>query len=86
MAEIGIDISEGKSEHMNDYLDRGMQVVITVCGNADQACPAYPGQVQRYHWPFDDPSHAEGSEEFVKKKYHHIHNKLKRIFTTYEQG
>jgi arsenate reductase len=86
MAEIGIDISGGKSEHMNDYLDRGVQVVITVCGNADQACPAYPGQVQRYHWPFDDPSHVEGSEDHVKSEYRRVRDELKRVFSAYGRG
>lgn len=86
MAEIGVDISQGKSEHMNDYLDRGVRVVITVCGNADQACPVYPGDVQRYHWPFDDPSHAEGTEEFVKGEYRRVRDELKRVFSAYGRG
>lgn len=86
MAEIGVDISGGKSEHMNDYLDRGVRVVITVCGNADQACPVYPGDVRRYHWPFDDPSHAEGTEEFVKGEYRRVRDELKRVFSAYGCG
>ena len=55
MKEIGIDISTHTSKHMNEFLDREVDTVIAVCGNADQACPMFPGQVNRYHWGFDDP-------------------------------
>ena len=49
--EIGLDISAHTSKHMNEFLDKDIKVVITVCDNADQACPQFPGQVRRYHWP-----------------------------------
>mgnify|MGYP000754502513 CR=1 FL=1 len=62
LAEIGIDISAHTSKHMNDFLKRNIDTVITVCGKADQACPMFPGQVHRYHWGFDDPAHATGAE------------------------
>ena len=60
MNEIGIDISAHTSKHMNDFLSQPVETVITVCGNADQACPTFPGQLNRYHWGFDDPAHAAG--------------------------
>ena len=62
LGEIGIDISSNTSKHMNEFLKQDVETVITVCGNANQACPVYPGQVNRFHWPFDDPAKAEGSE------------------------
>ena len=65
MKEIGIDISGHTSKHMNEFLNRKIDTVITVCGNADQACPMFPGQVNRYHWGFDDPAHATGTEEEI---------------------
>jgi arsenate reductase len=49
MKEIGIDISNHTSKHMNKFLDRKVDTVVTVCGNADQACPMFPGQMSRYH-------------------------------------
>ena len=67
LGEIGIDISANSSKHMNDFLDQEVENVITVCGNADQACPSYPGQSNRHHWPFTDPAKAEGSEEEIWK-------------------
>ncbi len=63
MAEIGIDISSHQSKHMDEFLSQDVDTVITVCGNADQACPMFPGQVNRHHFPFDDPAHAKGTEE-----------------------
>ena len=86
LSEIGIDISANTSKHLDTFLEDDIETVITVCGNADQACPAYPGQVQRYHWPFDDPSHAEGSEEFVKGEYRRVRDELKRVFSAYGRG
>jgi arsenate reductase (thioredoxin) len=62
MKELGIDISSHTSKHMNEFLDHQVDTVITVCGNADQACPRFPGQVNRYHWGFDDPARAKGLE------------------------
>jgi arsenate reductase len=58
MQEISIDISSHRSKHLSEFLDKQIDIVITVCGNADQACPMFPGQVNRYHWGFDDPAHA----------------------------
>ena len=53
-----IDISGHHSKHLDEFLHDDIETVITVCGNADQACPMFPGQVNRHHWGFDDPAHA----------------------------
>lgn len=86
LEEVGFDLSGATSEHMNDYLDRNVKVVITVCGNADQACPSYPGQVTRYHWPFYDPSHFEGSEEEKWVEFRKTREEIERVFTAYGRG
>src|SRR5688572_9819544 len=52
MAEAGIDISSHRSKHLSEFADQDVETVITVCGNADQACPSFPGQLTRHHWPF----------------------------------
>ena len=83
MAEIGIDISGHRSKHMNDFLTQSVQTVITVCGNADQACPVFPGQVERHHWPFDDPAHAVGSEEEMMEVFRHVRDEIKAKFEAY---
>jgi len=83
LAEIGLDISGHTSKHMNEFLDRDIDTVITVCGNADQACPVFPGQVHRHHWPFDDPAHAEGTEEEVMEEFRRVRDEIRRVFEEY---
>ena len=84
--EIGIDISSHTSKHMNDFLDQDVHTVITVCGNADQKCPTYPGQFHRHHWGFEDPAHAEGSEDEVMEVFRKVRNEIKLVFEAYAAG
>ena len=84
--EIGIDISSHTSKHMNDFLDQDIHTVITVCGNADQECPTYPGQFHRHHWGFEDPVHAEGSEDEVMEVFRKVRNEIKLVFEAYAAG
>lgn len=84
--EIGIDISSHTSKHMNDFLDQDIHTVITVCGNADQECPTYPGQFHRHHWGFEDPAHAEGSEDEVMEVFRKVRNEIKLEFEAYAAG
>ena len=86
MAEIGIDIGAHRSKHMNEFLQGPVETVITVCGNADQACPVYPGQLNRHHWGFDDPAHAEGSEEEKLVVFRRVRDEIRRVFTAYALG
>ncbi len=86
MAEIGIDISAHRSKHMNDFLDQNVETVITVCGNADQACPMFPGQLNRHHWGFDDPAHATGSEDEQMQVFRRVRDEIARVFEAYAAG
>ncbi len=86
LKEIGVDISGHQSKHMKEFLDRGIQVVITVCGNADQACPTFPGQVRRYHWGFEDPAKAVGSEESVLSSFRKVRDQVRLVFEAYVAG
>ena len=86
MKEIGIDISHHTSKHLNDFLDKKIDTVITVCGNADQACPAFPGQVNRYHWGFDDPAYARGTDEEVLDVFRRVRDQIKLVFEAYAAG
>ena len=86
MKELGIDISSHTSKHMNEFLDRKVDTVITVCGNADQACPRFPGQVHRYHWGFDDPARAQGSEEEIYAEFRRVRDQIKLVFEAYAAG
>ncbi len=86
MKEIGIDISHHTSKHMNEFLNRKIDTVITVCGNADQACPIFPGQVNRYHWGFEDPAQATGTDEEILAVFRRVRDEIKRVFESYAHG
>jgi arsenate reductase len=63
MDEIGVDISGQESKTLERYLEEPFDYVITVCDDANEACPFFPGAANRLHWSFEDPSRVEGSEE-----------------------
>ena len=86
LAEIGIDISGHTSKHMNEFLDREVETVITVCGHAEQACPVFPGQMNRHHWPFDDPAHATGTSAEIAAEFRRVRDEIRRVFTAYADG
>jgi arsenate reductase len=86
MKEIGIDISGHTSKHLNEFLNQKITTVITVCGNADAACPMFPGQVNRHHWGFDDPAHAPGTEEEILAEFRRVRNQIQLVFEAYAAG
>jgi arsenate reductase (thioredoxin) len=84
--EIGLDIRHHHSKHLNEFLNQDIETVITVCGNADQACPMFPGQVNRHHFPFDDPAHATGTEEEQMAVFRRVRDEIKAVFCAYAAG
>ena len=86
MREIGIDLSHHTSKSMNEFLNRKITTVITVCGNADQACPCFPGQVNRHHWGFDDPAHANGTDADVLAAFRCVRDQIRLVFEAYAAG
>jgi arsenate reductase len=86
MGEIGIDISKNRSKHLNEFLNRKVHTVITVCGNADEACPIFPGMVARYHWGFDDPAKAQGSKDEIWEAFRKVRDEISRVFEAYGAG
>jgi arsenate reductase len=60
MREIGIDISEQRSKSVDQFAGKEFDYVITVCDNAKEQCPVFPGKTQRIHWSFEDPAAVEG--------------------------
>ena len=83
MKEIDIDISAHTSKHLDEFLQREVHTVITVCGNADQACPIFPGQAEKHHWPFDDPAKATGSEEEIRAVFRRVRDEIRVKFEAY---
>jgi arsenate reductase len=63
MDEVGVDISGQESKTLDRYLDESFDYVVTVCDEANEACPFFPGPKERLHWSFEDPSQAVGSED-----------------------
>ena len=86
MGEIGVDLSAHTSKHMHQFLAQPVETVITVCGNADQVCPIYPGQLNRHHWPFEDPAHATGTDEEKLAVFRRVRDEIRRIFGAYAEG
>lgn len=81
MKEIGIDISHHTSDSVDLYLGEEWDYVITVCGGANEVCPAFIGKVRnRLHIGFDDPSHAVGCEEFIKSEFRRVRDEIRDEF------
>jgi len=86
MAEADIDISGHRSKHLEEFLEQPVHTVITVCGNVDAACPIFPGQMNRHHWPFDDPAKADGSEQEILACFRRVRDEMRRTFEAYAAG
>ena len=87
MAEIGIDISGHTSDSVQKFLNDKWDYVITVCGGANENCPAFFGEVKhRLHIGFDDPSHATGTDEFIWSEFIRVRDEIKeRFYKLYEE-
>ena len=77
MDEIGIDISGQESKTLERYLEESFDYVITVCDDANEACPFFPGAANRLHWSFEDPSRARGSEEEQLAVFRSVRERIK---------
>ncbi|MCY1722986.1 arsenate reductase ArsC [Prolixibacteraceae bacterium Z1-6] len=81
MAEIGLDISGHTSDSVEKYLNDEWDYVITVCGGANESCPAFIGKVKnRLHMGYDDPSHAVGTDEFIWSEFERVRDEIKEGF------
>ena len=81
MAEAGVDISGHTSDPVEIYLGEEWDYVITVCGGADESCPAFTGNVKhRMHFGFDDPSDANGTPEFIEGEFRRVRDEIRRKF------
>jgi arsenate reductase len=81
MKEAGIDISHHTSDSVDLYLDQEWDYVITVCGGANENCPAFLGKVKhRLHIGFDDPSHVVGTDEFIWSEFRRVRDEIKEAF------
>ena len=86
MQEIGLDISKHHSKHLNEFLAQNVETVITVCGNANQVCPVFPGQTNRHHWSFEDPAKASGTDDAILEVFRCVRDEIRRVFQAYAAG
>ncbi|MEW6002970.1 MAG: arsenate reductase (thioredoxin) [Nitrospirota bacterium] len=77
MKEVGIDISKQKSKVINEDLLRQMDIVVTLCGYAEDLCPVTPPEIKRIHWPVKDPVSATGTEEKIMNEFRRSRDEIK---------
>lgn len=76
MKEVGIDISEHASNHLNEYLNENFDYVITVCDNAAENCPVWPKNTLSVHWSFPDPAEATGTESEIVEVFRKVRDEI----------
>jgi arsenate reductase len=76
MKEIGIDISGHRSKSVDEFTGQELDTVVTVCDNAKESCPVFPGRTQRLHWTFEDPAGVEGTEEQRKDAFRKARDRI----------
>jgi arsenate reductase (thioredoxin) len=77
MKEIGIDISRQQSKEIDANLLRQMDIVITLCGHAEETCPLTPPEIRRIHWPIKDPVGTTGTEEQIMNEFRRARDEIK---------
>lgn len=86
MKESGIDISGHVPHNVEDYLNEPWDYVITVCGGANETCPAFVGKVRhRVHIGFDDPSNAFGSDEYILREFRRVRDEIMDKFEQFDK-
>jgi arsenate reductase len=76
MNELGIDISSHLSKSVDEFVGQPLDYVITVCDNAKETCPVFPGKTRRLHWPLEDPAAVSGSEDERKAMFRRIRDQI----------
>jgi arsenate reductase (thioredoxin) len=81
MKEIEIDISQHRSKHLNEFLEQAFDIVLTVCDEAAEACPVFPGKAERLHWSFPDPAAVNVSEAERLQSFRNVRDAFAAKFT-----
>ena len=77
LRDIGVDISSHRSKSVDEFLGQEFDYIITVCDNANEQCPVFPGKTKRIHWSFEDPAATEGSAEEKLRVFSRVRDEIK---------
>lgn len=83
MSELDVDISSYESKSLEQFQDQPFDLVVTVCDNAKESCPVFPGAKETLHWPFDDPADATGSEDEQLVVFRRVRDEIKTKINNY---
>lgn len=83
MGELGVDISKYQSKNLSQYLKDPFDLIVTVCDNAKEACPIFPGAKLTLHWPFDDPAEATGDDEQKMAMFRRVREEIRGRIAEY---
>ena len=86
MAELGIDITSHRSKSVDEFLDKEFDYIITVCDNAKESCPAFPGKAARIHWSLDDPAAVSGTYDERLEAFRTVRDEIRERFTDFVKG
>jgi arsenate reductase len=86
MRELGIDISGHRSKSVDEFFGQPFDYVITVCDNAKESCPVFPGKARRIHWSFDDPAAVQGPEDERIEAFRRIRDQIQARIETFAAG
>jgi arsenate reductase (thioredoxin) len=83
MKELGIDISGHRSKHVDEFKGQSFDYVLTVCDNAKESCPVFPGRAKRIHKAFEDPAALQGTEEERFSLFRRVRNEIRNYLKTF---
>jgi arsenate reductase len=86
MNEVGIDISGHRSKSVDEFRGQEFRYVITVCDNAKESCPVFPGRTERIHWSFEDPAAVVGTEDQRKAAFRRIREQIAERIRSFAEG
>ena len=85
MREIGIDISSHRSKSVDEFVSQAFDYIITVCDNANESCPIFPGKAERIHWSFDDPATVEGPLETRLAAFRRVRDEIRERLIAFDE-
>lgn len=86
MKEIGVDITDARSKNVSEFGEQPFELVVTVCDNAKDSCPTLPGAQRMFHWPFEDPAEATGSESEQLQVFRKVRDQIQQRIADFLQG